>query len=514
MTISDPERKHLAAEQHSSSEHKPSSSSSYDLDDDLDDGAWQQEWEEDNARIDAEAEARARAQHEADEDHGPVSGRQVDDGDSWDPAHAEEVGARDPDQETPASPPPREIGVLDMGDDEDWIEPRRRLYGNHFCKGVLSGLIGVGAAGKTSVRIVQALAIASGRSLTGEKVWKRGRVLYLCMEDNLTELRRRFRAAMLFYQITKEELREYMYIACIKSAKLGKIDPKTRTIKQGELYQLLLDTIKKLNIDLVILDPFVKLHDAHENDNSAIDAVATMLNQIAEVADCAVDILHHVKKGGVAAGDSDAARGAGSLRDAGRLFRTLTTMSPEEARDLDLKPEERRSFVRIDDSKVNFAPTEAQWFQLVGVPLGNATDDYPEGDNIQTAKSWTPPAKEIGGLAPTVGEKILDEIDKGPADGGRYSASPNAHGPTSAVHAVWLASPNHPRPEAQNIIRRLFAEQRIYEADYRTADRKSRKGLFVRGGKVKPGNVPSDEPRSLLDDHLDEPSDDREDIPF
>ncbi len=58
-------------------------------------------------------------------------------------------------------------------DDLASLPPRQFLLGAIFCKGNASMLGGPGAVGKTSVRIAQCLALATGKPLTGERVFKR-----------------------------------------------------------------------------------------------------------------------------------------------------------------------------------------------------------------------------------------------------------------------------------------------------------------------------------------------------
>jgi len=138
---------------------------------------------------------------------------------------------------------------------------------------------------------------------------------------------------------------------------------------------------------------FIKLHAVEENDNGAMDYVCDLLTKIAIDGNIAVDAPHHTKKGQQTAGDADAGRGASSARDAGRLLYTLTRMSEEEAKAFGIPAEQRALYIRLDSSKVNIAPppSEATWFKLVGVQIGNGTDDYPNGDDVQTVVPWHPP---------------------------------------------------------------------------------------------------------------------------
>jgi hypothetical protein len=57
-------------------------------------------------------------------------------------------------------------------------------------------------------------------------------------------------------------------------------------------------------------------------------------------------------------------------------------MSTAEAKAFGIKEEDRRQFIRVDNGKVNLARSGgvAQWFELIGVPLDNGTELYPNGD--------------------------------------------------------------------------------------------------------------------------------------
>ena len=85
--------------------------------------------------------------------------------------------------------------IIDAGEDEAAIPPRGWLLGNAMCRGFISGNVAQGGVGKTALAIARALALATGRPLTGEHVFQRCRVLVVSLEDDIDELRRRVRAA-------------------------------------------------------------------------------------------------------------------------------------------------------------------------------------------------------------------------------------------------------------------------------------------------------------------------------
>jgi RecA-family ATPase len=338
---------------------------------------------------------------------------------------------KDDKQHTEAEPPPFENGadrnrtLPDLWDAADVlhidISPREWLLSTVFCKGFTSSLIGAGAGGKTAVRIAQALSVAIGRSLTGEYVHKRAKVLFLCFEDGKAELQRRVRAALIHHQISDEEVRGWMSCSAILGEKLfadGGINRATP--KPTALYDWLVRLIKDNELELVILDPFVKIHATEENDNTGIDQVCSMLSHLAVEQNIAVDHPYHVRKGGSGPGDAENARGASAAKDAGRLGYTLTPMTTKMAEAVGVTDETlRRSLVRMDSAKVNIAPptVDTIWFRMVGVAIGNPTAAYPHGDNVHTIERWRSPDMWRD-LDHQLLNRILDQFEKGPTDDG------------------------------------------------------------------------------------------------
>ena len=68
------------------------------------------------------------------------------------------------------------LAVWNAGRDVELPPPRGWLLGNSFCRRLLSSLLGTGGVGKSALRVLQALALASNRNLTGEHIFQRTRV--------------------------------------------------------------------------------------------------------------------------------------------------------------------------------------------------------------------------------------------------------------------------------------------------------------------------------------------------
>jgi AAA domain len=97
--------------------------------------------------------------------------------------------------------PEADLGERDAGDDVDPPPPRRWLLGNQFCRKFLSGLVAPGSTGKSALRLLQCLSLATGRELTGQRLFTRARVLLVSLEDDEEEMRRHILAARLHYNI-------------------------------------------------------------------------------------------------------------------------------------------------------------------------------------------------------------------------------------------------------------------------------------------------------------------------
>jgi hypothetical protein len=338
------------------------------------------------------------------------------------------------------------LNRVNAGVDPGRIPPRGWLMANQFCRRFLSSLFAPGGTGKTALRTLQYLALATGRPLTGQHVFRRCRVLLLSFEDDIDELQRRITAALIYHNIDRAELNGWLELSAPKGLKIAEA-AKNGTLQAGPLARTLRAEIEDFRPDVIGLDPFLKLHGLAENDNGAMDYVCDLLVQLAIEHDLSVDAPHHTRKGLLTAGDADQGRGASSIKDAARLVSTLTTMSEEEAQTFGIGVADRRQYVRLDPAKVNIVPgtQTATWFRLVGVPLGNGTPEYPNGDVVQTVETWTPP-DTWGDVPVAILNVILSEIDRGLDNGQRYS-----NNSTAKERAAWKVVERHcpGKPEGQ-----------------------------------------------------------------
>ena len=171
-------------------------------------------------------------------------------------------------------------------------------------------------------------------------------------------------------------------------------------------------------------------------------------------------------------------RGSSSIRDAGRLVYTLTPMDETEAKQFSIEQLDRRSFVRLDSAKVNIArpANTATWFKLVSVNIRNATEAYPNGDEVQTVVPWDPP-KLWENLASETLNAALTEIDKGMSNGQRYTDAGGGKGDRAAWKVVQKHCPDKSERQCREIIKTWIKNGVLLNEEYDDPiDRKERSG--------------------------------------
>jgi AAA domain len=282
----------------------------------------------------------------------------------------------------------------------EWQEPstiplRDWIYGKHMLRGIVSMTIASGAVGKTSLKIVEALALATGRPLLGQEVPKRSRVWLFNLEDDLIELRRRVTAAMMHYNIKPEDVGDRLLIDAEKSLVITRTDNKGTTIVEP-VVNAVVEAIQALDIDAFIVDPFVSSHDAPENDSGAMDKVMKKgWVPVAREGKCAVDLCHHTTKVDAGTATAMSGRGSGAAVAASRSVQVLNLMSLDEAKAAGL--ESPSGYFSAKNDKENNTPQShlKDWYKMESVSLGNGgTGNLAalRSDNIGVVTRWQYPS--------------------------------------------------------------------------------------------------------------------------
>jgi hypothetical protein len=137
---------------------------------------------------------------------------------------------------------------------------------------------------------------------------------------------------------------------------------------------------------------------------------------------------------------------------------------------------------------INIAPpaAEARWFKLVGVRLGNTSERYPYGDEVQTVEPWDPPDMWAQ-ISTVVANEILNQIEAGLADGRRYSGAPQAGQERAAWRVVQQFAAGLCDRQSRKVIATWLENKVLSTEPYQDpVARKESSGLVVNAAK-RPG---------------------------
>lgn len=295
-----------------------------------------------------------------------------------------------------------------------WIDPRilpRRefVYGTHLIRKYVSVTVSPGGIGKTSLTIAEALAMVTGKPLLGEKPPRKLNVWLFNAEDPRDEMDRRIMAAAMHHKIKPDQLEGLFLDSGREQEIVVARDDKKGVIIQEPIVDAVIDQIVRNKIDVMVIDPFVSTHAVSENDNGAIDRVAKLWGYIADVTNCAIEVVHHVRKSEGRDVTVEDARGAVSLLAAARSARVLNRMTDEQANAAGLSQRERFSYFSVTRGKANLAAMsgDMEWRHLESVALGNGAGLSKPQDHAGVVEEWQWPSKEsIAEAVPESAKKL------------------------------------------------------------------------------------------------------------
>lgn len=312
------------------------------------------------------------------------------------------------------------------------IPKREWLYGRHYIRKFVSATVAPSGVGKSSLTIVEALAMASGKPLLKQEIHKGPHRVWMWNgEDPMDELQRRVSAAMMHFGLTHEDIAGRLFVDTGREKEIVMaIDARDGATIQKPVSHAVTETLLTNKIDAVIVDPFVSTHRVSENDNGAIDLVTKEWARIADRCRCSVELVHHVRKLNGEETTVEHSRGAVSLLATSRSARAISRMSKREAEDLGLESMLGRLF-RFSDGKNNLAPPASDataWMKLENVSLGNGDGDGLDkvvtGDQVGVVTVYEGGGIGSGGAqGQSFGEGDLDRLLAGVREAQRLGAN-------------------------------------------------------------------------------------------
>jgi hypothetical protein len=290
------------------------------------------------------------------------------------------------------------------------IPPRQWVYGRRLMLKMVSATVAPGGTGKTSLEIAEALAMVSGKPLLGIMPPWPLRVWLWNLEDPREEAERHIQATAKYYDLTPDDIGDRLCVNCARERPLVIATAmRDKAIIVRPVADSLVAEIQRLGIDVVIVDPFVSSHEVAENDNSAIDMVVKEWGRVADLGNCAVELVHHTRKGEEEI-TAESSRGGGAFIDACRTVRVVNRMTKEQGEKVGI--ENHRLHFRTYDDKANKVPPadKSDWYKLTSVDLCNAPPG--ESDLIGVVRRWAWP-DAMAGMTAADFDKVAGAIRAG-----------------------------------------------------------------------------------------------------
>jgi len=304
--------------------------------------------------------------------------------------------------------------------DAQAIPPRPWAVPGYLMRGSVSVLTGQGAGGKSSLVVAWTIACATGEALGNFAPRRAMTAINYNVEDDREEQRRRYSAALMAAgQAGAEVMPRIVRCGPHDVGTLFERQADTGRIVETKAMETLERLIQERGAEVLICDPLAELHNAEENDNTAMRSVVAAFRSLARRHNIAVLILHHNRKGSSTPGDMDQMRGASAISGAVRVVLTLAPMTAEEADKLGVQPDMRRRHFRVDGAKSNYAIAgEAEWWKLSAYPIGNS-------EEIAAARPWEPPSS-FGDLPMSVCVDVLAKMHRGTTAGHAFASKKQA----------------------------------------------------------------------------------------
>jgi hypothetical protein len=382
----------------------------------------------------------------------------------------------------PADPPkpavyPRPFSRLDF----TTIPQREWLYGHHYMRQITSATIGPGGSGKSSLDLVEAIAMATGRNLLGEQPLERLRVWYHNGEDPMEELERRVAAICVHYKIDPSELSGFFFLTSGVEMPI-KIAGDTRTSNvhlNASVADMIINGIRENSIDVFIADPLITLHSLAEAENHKMDPVLREFARIAYETNCSIELAHHTRKktNGQEEYTTADARGASAIIDAVRSARTINGLSLAEAGKHGIDEFDRLAYFKVDKGKANMTRQSLGIYmrfesvELPNGPSGTHGDDV--GVVVQANMPTTTVRLTEADIAILVAATANEDCAVDPKTGSWFAK-------TVARHFGWPDPANDglSRSRAEDVIRQLKKAGLITQIKRRGPNKEDRHPRF------------------------------------
>jgi hypothetical protein len=258
------------------------------------------------------------------------------------------------------------------------IPHRQWLLGHRRALGEVTVDIGPPGVNKSSLILIDAVAIVTGRTLLADVPYSKGDVLLFAGEDSRRDVEAKLAGILAYYEIPTADLGGRLHVVY-----LAEVDPLAYSFAQmlesaARINRELLDWIKSFpNLVAALIDPVAAWHLIIENDTSAMKVLCTELRRTAVAGNIHIGFDHHITKATMSdpeghVGNLAAARGAYIAADARWAF-TLAKLRQQTANEFGISAPDQPRYRRLDSLKASYGPddVETRLLQVRSVTIAN-----------------------------------------------------------------------------------------------------------------------------------------------
>lgn len=308
-------------------------------------------------------------------------------------------------------------------------------------RGAVTIISATGGTGKTQFTLQAAVAFALGEDFAGFHPMRKDlKIAFVSGEEPLDEIWRRIAAIevdRVGYKAAdierfKERLKGRLFICQGKNVALvTKGTAKNEVAQRTPFHEELCEDIIDQGIDLVILDPLIRLHAGLDENSAEMQELHNAADEIATRGNCGVVLVSHTNK--MSRGtvdDQNAARGTSAMTDAARVVIIMANMTETQAKDILHQAEQATytRYCRLGDPKQSYTVNSgSQWFRKKTIKLPVTLEDGTD-DCRFVLEPWKQPSNDI--LTAEWLPRFLDRLQKGRSDGEAFTAATD--GPRSS----------------------------------------------------------------------------------
>lgn len=230
-------------------------------------------------------------------------------------------------------------------------------------------LAAAGGTGKTTMALYEAVCLALGWPIWGNRVIHTGKTLFITAEDSAEQFHARLREIMAAMELTESAKRHVMDGIMVwditgqtrRLAELG----DNQNIVVTDLADQIIEVYRDAGLAQVVIDPLVSFGPGERFINDGNQAVIVAARRIVRGLGCCVRLVHHVDQGSARGGalDQYAARGGTALPDGCRMVAILGSVKDEAGLSRcppECEPGPNDSVFILARPKLSYAPPQPQ----------------------------------------------------------------------------------------------------------------------------------------------------------